>query len=58
MVRPKSATSGLTTNGLEVRARTQMEDRIKVTGIAYNANVAKITVQSVPGPPGTGGRAV
>jgi aspartate kinase len=29
-----------------------MEDRIKVTGIAYNANVAKITVQSVPDRPG------
>ncbi len=31
---------------------SQMEDRIKVTGIAYNANVAKITVQSVPDRPG------
>ena len=30
----------------------QMEDRIKVTGIAFNANVAKITVQSVPDRPG------
>ncbi len=30
----------------------QMEDRIKVTGIAYNANVAKITVQRVPDRPG------
>ena len=30
----------------------QMEDRIKVTGIAYNASVAKITVQSVPDRPG------
>ena len=30
----------------------QMEDRIKVTGIAYNANVAKITVQSLPDRPG------
>ena len=30
----------------------QMEDRIKVTGIAYNTNVAKITVQSVPDRPG------
>ncbi len=30
----------------------QMEDRIKVTGIAYNANVAKITVQGVPDRPG------
>ena len=29
-----------------------MEDRIKVTGIAYNASVAKITVQSVPDRPG------
>ena len=33
-------------------AEKQMEDRIKVTGIAYNANVAKITVQSVPDRPG------
>ena len=29
-----------------------MENRIKVTGIAYNANVAKITVRSVPDRPG------
>ena len=29
-----------------------MEDRIKVTGIAYNTNVAKITVRSVPDQPG------
>ncbi len=29
-----------------------MEERIKVTGIAYNANVAKITVQGVPDRPG------
>ena len=29
-----------------------MEDRIKVTGIALNANVAKITVRSVPDRPG------
>ena len=33
-------------------AERLMEDRIKVTGIAYNANVAKITVQSVPDRPG------
>ena len=33
-------------------AENQMEDRIKVTGIAFNANVAKITVQSVPDRPG------
>ena len=33
-------------------AGNQMEDRIKVTGIAYNANVAKITVQNVPDRPG------
>ncbi len=33
-------------------AGNQMEDRIKVTGIAYNANVAKITVQGVPDRPG------
>ena len=30
----------------------EMEDRIKVTGIAYNPNVAKITVRSVPDRPG------
>ena len=29
-----------------------MEDRIKVTGIAYQANVAKITVRAVPDRPG------
>ena len=33
-------------------AENQMEDRIKVTGIAFNANVAKITVQGVPDRPG------
>ena len=33
-------------------AENQMEDRIKVTGIAYNANIAKITVQGVPDRPG------
>jgi aspartate kinase len=33
-------------------AEKQMEDRIKVTGIAYNASVAKITVQRVPDRPG------
>jgi aspartate kinase len=31
---------------------TPMEDRIKVTGIACNANLAKITVRSVPDRPG------
>ena len=41
-----SAPSALNNGG------NQMEDRIKVTGIAYNANVAKITVQSVPDRPG------
>jgi aspartate kinase len=30
----------------------QMENRIKVTGIAYQTNVAKITVRSVPDRPG------
>ena len=34
------------------QAENQMEDRIKVTGIAYNANVAKITVQGIPDRPG------
>ena len=33
-------------------AESQMEDRIKVTGIAYNANVAKITVRGIPDRPG------
>ena len=32
--------------------KNPMEDRIKVTGIAYNTNVAKITVRSVPDRPG------
>ena len=36
----------------ENQAENQMEDRIKVTAIAYNANVAKITVQNVPDRPG------
>jgi aspartate kinase len=31
---------------------SHMEDRIKVTGIAYQANVAKITVRAVPDQPG------
>ena len=43
-VYPTSASNSL--------AENQMEDRIKVTGIAYNANVAKITVQGVPDRPG------
>ena len=37
---------------LESQLGKQMEDRIKVTGIAFNANVAKITVQNVPDRPG------
>ena len=32
--------------------KSHMEDRIKVTGIACNTNVAKITVRSVPDRPG------
>ena len=32
--------------------KNPMEDRIKVTGIAHNTNVAKITVRSVPDRPG------
>ena len=32
--------------------KNRMEDRIKVTGIAHNTNVAKITVLSVPDRPG------
>ena len=37
---------------LSPTVENRMEDRIKVTGIAYSANVAKITVQSVPDRPG------
>ena len=43
---------GVNTSHPKNPGRHQMEDRIKVTGIAYNANVAKITVQSVPDRPG------
>ena len=32
--------------------KQKMEDRVKVTGIAYQASVAKITVRSVPDRPG------
>ena len=41
-----------TTTAKNPSTEKQMENRIKVTGIAYNANVAKITVQSVPDRPG------
>ena len=33
-------------------ARTEMEQRVKVTGIAHDLNVAKITLQSIPDRPG------
>ncbi len=33
-------------------ASSSMEERIKVTGVAYDLNVAKITVQGVPDQPG------
>ncbi|CAI8014441.1 Aspartate kinase Ask_LysC [Geodia barretti] len=46
------ASSFSDTPGTLIHTGNQMEDRIKVTGIAYNANVAKITVQSVPDRPG------
>ena len=36
----------------QVPDEDQMEDRIKVTGIAYQTNVAKITVRQVPDRPG------
>ena len=36
----------------------QMEDRIKVTGIAYQANVAKVTVCGVADKPGRRGGVV
>ena len=38
--------------GNQLPPGNQMENRIKVTGIAYNANVAKITVRGVPDRPG------
>lgn len=40
------------TDGGAAALGDSMEDRIKVTGIAYNANVAKITVRGVPDRPG------
>ena len=43
---PKPSTEG------QPSTEHQMEDRIKVTGIAYSSNVAKITVLSVPDRPG------
>ena len=50
----QSGPDGITANypSPDIQTGNQMEDRIKVTGIAYNANVAKITVQSVPDRPG------
>ena len=33
-------------------AKTNMEQRVKVTGVAYDLNVAKITLQGVPDRPG------
>ena len=49
---PGAAASRKDDHSTEIQGENQMEDRIKVTGIAYNANVAKITVQSVPDRPG------
>ena len=47
-----AAAVGGTAPGYPAAAGDSMEDRIKVTGIAYNANVAKITVRGVPDRPG------
>ena len=47
-----NAAGGGTPPGYPAAAGDSMEDRIKVTGIAYNANVAKITVRGVPDRPG------
>ena len=49
---PGAASTIDSTRPVQNQGENQMEDRIKVTGIAYNANVAKITVQSVPDRPG------
>ena len=50
---PPGASAGeIHDHSAENRDGSEMEDRIKVTGIAYNANVAKITVQGVPDRPG------
>ena len=36
----------------QVEAVNELENRVKVTGIAYQANIAKITVRSLPDRPG------
>ena len=46
-----TSTTGRTMTGRTMTGRT-MEDRVKVTGIALNTNVAKITVRQVPDRPG------
>ena len=55
-LRPAGPPAGLaknpTQNTLRNTPENAMEDRVKVTGIALNANVAKITVRRVPDRPG------
>ena len=52
LAQPETSPDAKFDQSVQNPGENQMEDRIKVTGIAYNANVAKITVQSVPDRPG------
>ena len=49
---PAGLAENSTQNPLRDTPGNAMEDRVKVTGIALNANVAKITVRQVPDRPG------
>ena len=49
---PAGLAKNPTQNPLRDTPGNAMEDRVKVTGIALNANVAKITVRQVPDRPG------
>ena len=49
---PAGLAENSTQNPLRNTPENAMEDRVKVTGIALNANVAKITVRRVPDRPG------
>lgn len=49
---PAGLAENSTENPLRDTPGNAMEDRVKVTGIALNANVAKITVRRVPDRPG------
>ena len=49
---PAGLAKNPTQNTLRNTPENAMEDRVKVTGIALNANVAKITVRRVPDRPG------